>query len=226
MSETADRVKKIVVEHLGVEADKVTEEASFIDDLGADSLDIVELVMAFEEEFGVEIPDDAAEKITTVRDAIEYIDQQQGLMLETAFDSLMPARHERLRSGHPESAELSKRVSKDRLSPNGLGPVLPSGDVAMRRVVVTGLGLVTPLGGDVETTWTQSHRRQKRDRRRSPASTPRDQKAKIAGEVKPKDHAYRLRSRQARRPQGPAPGRPVHRLCASTPPARRSRTPA
>ena len=60
MSETSDRVKKIVVEHLGVEADKVTEEASFIDDLGADSLDIVELVMAFEEEFGVEIPDDAA----------------------------------------------------------------------------------------------------------------------------------------------------------------------
>ncbi len=56
MSETADRVKKIVVEHLGVEADKVTENASFIDDLGADSLDIVELVMAFEEEFGVEIP--------------------------------------------------------------------------------------------------------------------------------------------------------------------------
>jgi acyl carrier protein len=74
MSETADRVKKIVVEHLGVEEGKVTEEASFIDDLGADSLDIVELVMAFEEEFGVEIPDDAAEKIATVRDAIEYID--------------------------------------------------------------------------------------------------------------------------------------------------------
>ena len=70
MSETTDRVKKIVVEHLGVEPDKVTEDASFIDDLGADSLDIVELVMAFEEEFGIEIPDDAAEKITTVRDAI------------------------------------------------------------------------------------------------------------------------------------------------------------
>ena len=78
MSETADRVKKIVVEHLGVESEKVTEEASFIDDLGADSLDIVELVMAFEEEFGVEIPDDAAEKITTVKDAIEYIDQNKG----------------------------------------------------------------------------------------------------------------------------------------------------
>lgn len=78
MSETADRVKKIVVEHLGVEPEKVTEEASFIDDLGADSLDIVELVMAFEEEFNVEIPDDAAEKITTVKDAIDYINEHQG----------------------------------------------------------------------------------------------------------------------------------------------------
>ena len=77
MSETAERVKKIVVEHLGVEAEKVTEEASFIDDLGADSLDIVELVMAFEEEFGVEIPEDDAEKITTVNDAIEYIDNHK-----------------------------------------------------------------------------------------------------------------------------------------------------
>jgi acyl carrier protein len=78
MSETADRVKKIVVEHLGVDADKVTEESSFIDDLGADSLDIVELVMAFEEEFSVEIPDDAAEKISTVKDAIAFIDANKG----------------------------------------------------------------------------------------------------------------------------------------------------
>ncbi len=78
MSDTADRVKKIVVEHLGVEADKATTEASFIDDLGADSLDIVELVMAFEEEFGVEIPDDAAEKIATVADAIAFIDSNKG----------------------------------------------------------------------------------------------------------------------------------------------------
>jgi acyl carrier protein len=69
----ADRVRKIVVEHLGVEDDKVTEGANFIDDLGADSLDTVELVMAFEEEFGIEIPDDAAEKIVTVKDAIGFI---------------------------------------------------------------------------------------------------------------------------------------------------------
>ncbi len=73
MSDIADRVKKIVVEHLGVEEDKVKEDASFIDDLGADSLDTVELVMAFEEEFSVEIPDDAAEKIQTVGDAINFI---------------------------------------------------------------------------------------------------------------------------------------------------------
>ncbi len=75
MSDIADRVKKIVVEHLGVEEDKVSDGASFIDDLGADSLDTVELVMAFEEEFGIEIPDDAAEKILTVKDAISFIEE-------------------------------------------------------------------------------------------------------------------------------------------------------
>ena len=76
MSDVADRVKKIVIEHLGVEADKVEEKASFIDDLGADSLDTVELVMAFEEEFNVEIPDDAAETILTVGDAISFLEKQ------------------------------------------------------------------------------------------------------------------------------------------------------
>ncbi|MBK8209611.1 MAG: acyl carrier protein [Rhodospirillales bacterium] len=73
MNDVADRVKKIIVEHLGVEEGKVVENASFIDDLGADSLDTVELVMAFEEEFGIEIPDEAAEKILTVKDAVDYI---------------------------------------------------------------------------------------------------------------------------------------------------------
>lgn len=77
MSDITERVKKIVVEHLGVDAAKVTDNASFIDDLGADSLDTVELVMAFEEESGVEIPDDAAEKIITVKDAIDFINQKK-----------------------------------------------------------------------------------------------------------------------------------------------------
>ena len=78
MSDIAERVKKIVVEHLGVDEDKVVEGASFIDDLGADSLDTVELVMAFEEEFNVEIPDDAAEKIQTVGDAVNFIKDNAG----------------------------------------------------------------------------------------------------------------------------------------------------
>ena len=73
---TFDKVKDIVVEQLGVEADEVTLDSTFIDDLGADSLDIVELIMAFEEEFGVEIPDEAAEKIKTVQDVVNYIDQK------------------------------------------------------------------------------------------------------------------------------------------------------
>ena len=74
MSEVREKVKKIIVDHLGVDVAKVTDEASFIDDLGADSLDTVELVMAFEEEFGSEISDSAAEKILTVGDAIKFIE--------------------------------------------------------------------------------------------------------------------------------------------------------
>ena len=75
MSDIEGRVKKIVVEHLSIEEEKISESASFIDDLGADSLDTVELVMAFEEEFGVEIPDDAAESIQTFGDAVKYINE-------------------------------------------------------------------------------------------------------------------------------------------------------
>src|SRR6185312_10656542 len=75
MSDVAERVKKIVVEHLGVDESKVTDNASFIDDLGADSLDTAELVMAFEEEFGCEIPDDAAETILTVGDATKFLEK-------------------------------------------------------------------------------------------------------------------------------------------------------
>ena len=76
MSEINVRVKKIVVEHLGVEESKVVDNASFVDDLGADSLDQVELVMKLEDEFGCEIPDDAAEKITTIKSAVSYIESQ------------------------------------------------------------------------------------------------------------------------------------------------------
>ena len=75
MSDNADRVKKIGVDHLGVDESKVVESASFIDDLGADSLDTVELVMAFEEEFGIEIPDDAAENIQSFGDAVKFISE-------------------------------------------------------------------------------------------------------------------------------------------------------
>ncbi len=77
MSDIIARVKAIVVEQLGVEEEKVNEQASFIDDLGADSLDTVELVMRFEEEFGIEIPDDAAEKIQTFGDAVSFIEKAQ-----------------------------------------------------------------------------------------------------------------------------------------------------
>ena len=77
MSEVETEVKQIVVDHLGIDESKVTPESKFIDDLGADSLDTVELVMAFEEKFGIEIPDDAAETIQTVRNAIDYIDSKK-----------------------------------------------------------------------------------------------------------------------------------------------------
>ncbi|HYN04903.1 MAG TPA: acyl carrier protein [Vicinamibacteria bacterium] len=78
MEPVADRVKKIIVDQLGVEEETVTPEASFVDDLGADSLDTVELVMALEEEFGIEIPDEDAEKITRVREAVDYIEKHSG----------------------------------------------------------------------------------------------------------------------------------------------------
>lgn len=78
MAEIDSKVKDIIINELGVEAEKVTKEASFVDDLGADSLDTVELVMAFEEEFGIEIPDEDAEKLQTVGDAIDYIEAREG----------------------------------------------------------------------------------------------------------------------------------------------------
>lgn len=78
MSSVSDRVKEIIVEQLGVNDDQVVPDAKFVEDLGADSLDTVELVMALEEEFGAEIPDEEAEKLTTVGDAIKYIENMKG----------------------------------------------------------------------------------------------------------------------------------------------------
>ncbi|CAN5826661.1 acyl carrier protein [soil metagenome] len=77
MADIEAKVKDIIINELGVDAEKVTRSASFVEDLGADSLDTVELVMAFEEEFGMEIPDEAAEKLQTVGDAIDYIEKSQ-----------------------------------------------------------------------------------------------------------------------------------------------------
>ena len=76
-NEISNKVKKIVADHLGIDEAKVTDQSSFIDDLGADSLDTVELVMAFEEKFGIEIPDDAAETIQTVQNAIDFIENKK-----------------------------------------------------------------------------------------------------------------------------------------------------
>ena len=85
MSDVVDRVKKIVVEHLSVEESSISDTSSFIDDLGADSLDTVELVMAFEEEFGIEIPDDAAETIQTVGDAVKFIEESECIVICMAW---------------------------------------------------------------------------------------------------------------------------------------------
>jgi acyl carrier protein len=78
MSDVAEKVKDIIVEELGVEREKLTEGASFMEDLGADSLDTVELVMAFEKEFDIDIPDEDAEKLRTVGDALKYLDEKLG----------------------------------------------------------------------------------------------------------------------------------------------------
>lgn len=77
MSEIASRVREIIAQELGVEGEKVTDDANFVEDLGADSLDTVELVMAFEEEFGIEIPDEDAEQMQTVGQAIKYLDEKE-----------------------------------------------------------------------------------------------------------------------------------------------------
>ena len=141
MSEIGERVKKIVVEHLGVEPEKVVDNAaSFIEDLGADSLDTVELVMAFEEEFGCEIPDDAAETISDRRRRHEVSrkEREELTLLRTCTD--------RSRTGRGRAVHRLLCCG-----PHNTGLEM----LDMRRVVVTGLGMVSPLGCGVEATWTR-----------------------------------------------------------------------
>ena len=100
MSDTLERVRKIVIDHLDADPEKVVEKASFIDDLGADSLDNVELVMAFEEEFDIEIPDDAADHLQTVGDAVKFIDEKlAGKSRQPFVRHRRPPRRRRARGG-------------------------------------------------------------------------------------------------------------------------------
>ena len=124
MADNAQKVRDIIEKELGVEREKLTDEASFIEDLGADSLDIVELVMEFEKEFNIDIPDEDAEKLRTVGDAIGYLNHE----------------------------DREQRVMK-------------------RRVVVTGMGAITPVGNDVAATWRAITAGRVRRRRRSRSST-------------------------------------------------------
>jgi acyl carrier protein len=149
MSSNEERVKKIDIEQLGVKEEDVTTNASFVDDLGADSLDTVELVMALEEEFECEIPDEEAEKITSVQQAIDYVkthvkvsgsrQQRQAAAASGTGAALRPC-------FGPAAAGMGRHGV-------AIGVSMPDRPLRSRRVVVTGLGIISPLGNDLSSSW-------------------------------------------------------------------------
>jgi 3-oxoacyl-[acyl-carrier-protein] synthase II len=144
-SPVEQKVKQIIVEQLGVDESQVDNKASFVDDLGADSLDIVELVMAFEEAFELEIPDEDAEKIATVGDAVTYIEARKSKSPQARNPGRRPAEH-RATCAVFGGFRLAWRAKVCR----------EGGDVISRRVVVTGVGLLTAIGDTTEQTWNRS----------------------------------------------------------------------
>ena len=171
MENVEQRVKKIVAEQLGVNEAEIKNESSFVDDLGADSLDTVELVMALEEEFETEIPDEEAEKITTVQQAIDYIEQSEvRRALAPASCDACRRRRCRVDAGSP-------------MRPRPAGsPHLRPGRHEPRRVVVTGLGIVSPVG--IGSPAWDSIRMPAPVSGRSPASTARRFRRGSPAEVK------------------------------------------
>ena len=181
MAAVADKVKSIIVEQLGVDEEEVTPDASFVDDLGADSLDTVELVMAFEEEFGIEIPDEDAEKITRVKEAVEYIEgARQGEEVAAAAGATAASRTRRARANPAGAESTAAHGARARLHGRGAAD---NGGSLSRRVVVTGIGLVSSLGIGTEANW-QGLLAGRSGIGPITGSTPPSFAAQIAGEVK------------------------------------------